>query len=257
MFRLSAGNLAVPKIAHGFFGRAGGVSSGIFASLNCGPGSGDNRENVAENRRRALDQLTPGNTAKLLTLFQIHSAEAVTVTEPWEMGHGPRADAMVTNIPGLALGILTADCAPVLLADSEAGVVAAAHAGWKGALSGITDSTIATMEKLGAHRNRIAAAAGPCISQDNYEVGPEFIGRFCEHDPASARFFAAGDRPDHFRFDLRAYVTHRLKSAGVKGVEAIAGCTYAQEADFFSFRRATHRGEVDYGRQLAAILLNG
>jgi polyphenol oxidase len=231
-----------PKIVHGFFGRAGGVSKGIFASLNCGPGSGDARDDVMENRRRVAETLAPG--AELLTLYQIHSGEAVGVTAPWNIGEGPKADAMATNVPGLALGILTADCAPVLFADAEAGVIGAAHAGWKGALGGVTDSAIAAMEALGARRERIAAAIGPCISQANYETGPEFRERFPKE------FFQ--DR----HFDLEAYVAERLAAAHIQNVARLAACTYAREADFFSFRRATHRGEADYGRQVSAIVLS-
>jgi polyphenol oxidase len=241
MIVLTAPSLASTNIAHGFFGRTGGVSQGIFASLNCGPGSGDAREDVVENRNRVAEALAPG--AALLTLYQIHSGDAVTVTAPWNIGEGPKADAMATNVPGLALGILTADCAPVLLADPEAGVIGAAHAGWKGALGGVTDSVIAAMENLGARRERIAASIGPCISQANYETGPEFRERF----PAS--FF------DGRRFDLEGYVAQRLAAAHIQNVARLAACTYAREADFFSYRRATHRGEADYGRQVSAIVL--
>jgi YfiH family protein len=239
-----------PHISHGFFGRAGGVSQGIFAALNCGPGSGDVRADVVENRRRAADALA--RDAALLTLYQIHSAEAVAVTAPWNIGEGPQADAMATNLPGLALGILTADCAPVLFADVEAGIIGAAHAGWKGAVGGVTDAAIAAMEALGARRERIAAAIGPCISQVNYEVGPEFRERFA---PGDARFFVAGERSGHFRFDLEGYVAMRLTAADIAGVARLSTCTYAREDDYFSFRRATHRGEKDYGRQVSAIVL--
>ncbi len=234
MLRLQAPEL---NARHGFFGRTDGVSTGIFASLNCGPGSGDDRAAVTENRRRVSEALG----GPLLTLYQIHSAEAVVVTEPW--AQGPQADAMATNVPGLALGILTADCAPVLFADSEAGVIGAAHAGWKGALGGVTDAAIAAMEGLGAKRSRIAAAIGPCISQANYETGPEFRARF------DARYF------DGRQFDLEAYVADRLASAGIATVARLSTCTYAREDEFFSYRRATHRGEKDYGRQISAIVL--
>jgi len=234
MLMLRAKNLPA---AHGFFGRSGGVSEGIFASLNCGPGSGDARGAVMENRRRVGEAVG----GKLLTLYQIHSAAAVTVTEAWEQG--PQADAMATDRPGLALGVLTADCAPVLFADGEAGVIGAAHAGWKGALGGVTDAAIAAMERLGAKRARIAAAIGPCISQANYETGPEFRERF------DARFFAGR------HFDLEGYVAERLAAAGIENVARLAACTYAREDDFFSYRRATHRGETDYGRQVSAIVL--
>jgi hypothetical protein len=255
MLILRSNNLQAERIAHGFFGRTGGVSEGIFASLNCGPGSGDARERVIENRRRALAELSRADDAKLLALYQVHSAEAVIVTEPWQIGEAPRADAMATNVPNLALGILTADCAPVLFADARACVIGAAHAGWKGALGGVIESAIAAMESLGANRASIAAAVGPCIGQANYEVGTEFVDRFREADSANQRFFIPSDRPNHFRFDLEGYTAARLGAAGIENVECLAACTYANEADFFSFRRATHRGEVDYGRQLSAILL--
>ena len=253
MLILRAKNLSRPRLAHGFFGRQGGVSEGIYASLNCGPGSGDDRAKVIENRRRAMQAL--GADGRLLTLYQIHSSKAVTVTQPWEIGESPQADAMVTNLPGLALGMLTADCAPVLLADTEAGVIGAAHAGWKGALDGIVESTVAAMAKLGAVRGRIAAAIGPCISQANYEVEGEFRANFTSADSANARFFAPGDREGYFRFDLEAYVAMRLDDAGIADVEALAACTYARAGDFYSFRRATHAGEKDYGREVSAIML--
>ena len=253
MLSLTAGNLSnATGIAHGFFGRTGGVSTGIFASLNCGPGSGDDPVAVRENRARASQMLN----ADLVTLYQVHSNRAVTVTAPWAMDERPKGDAMVTNVAGIALGILTADCAPVLFADASAGVIAAAHAGWKGALSGVLESAIAAMEELGAARARIAAAIGPCISQANYEVGPEFRARFAEADPANARFFIASDRAGHFRFDLEGYAAARLAAAGLENVGRLSACTYARQDDFFSYRRATHRGETGYGRQLSAIALN-
>ncbi|HSC17413.1 MAG TPA: peptidoglycan editing factor PgeF [Rhizomicrobium sp.] len=253
MIRLQVQNLS--PVTHGFFGRAGGVSTGIFASLNCGPGSGDDRQQVMENRRRALAELTDAPEAHLLTLHQIHSAEAVTVERPWEMGQGPKADAMATNVPWLALGILTADCAPVLLADAQAGVIGAAHAGWKGALSGVIDSVLRRMEEIGANRARVAAAIGPCISQANYEVGAELRANFEQTDKANARWFIPSERADHFRFDLAGYVEQRLREADIANVARIHRCTYADERDFFSYRRNTHRGERDYGRQLSAIVL--
>lgn len=253
---LRSSSLTGAWIAHAFFGRTGGVSTGIFASLNCGPGSGDARDKVVENRGRALAQLSPDSGATLLTLYQVHSNKAVVVTEPWEIGGAPQADAMATKVPGLALGILTADCAPVLLADARAKVIGAAHAGWKGALSGVIEGAVAAMESLGADRNRIAAAIGPCISQANYEVGPEFEARFREADPSYAGFFEpSAAKPDHRHFDLSGFVAARLRAAGVQSVDVVSADTYAGEAEFFSFRRATHRGETDYGRQLSAILL--
>ncbi len=239
-----------PGIAHGFFCRKGGVSEGIYASLNCGPGSGDVRGHVIENRRRVLNALGGKN---LVTLYQIHSPNAVVVTEPWEQG--PQADAMVTNVPGLALGILTADCAPVLLADSQARVIGAAHAGWKGAISGVIESALEKMELLGADRRRIVAAIGPCISQTNYEVGPEFIARFAEAGKSNTRYFVPSNKADRWRFDLEGFVSDRLRTARVTKVESLGVCTYARDEDYFSFRRATHRGEQDYGRQVSAIVL--
>ena len=253
MLILKGTNLSTPKIAHGFFGRRGGVSEGIYASLNCGPGSKDAREAVMENRRRATEALSPG--AKLITLYQIHSAQAVTVTEPWDIPENPKADAMVTDRPGIALGILAADCAPVLLADPDARVIGAAHAGWSGALSGVTDSVIAAMARLGANPKRIRAAIGPCISQAAYEVGPEFESRFRAADPANARFFIPSMKAGHWQFDLPAYVAQRLRQAGIESVETLGVCTYASENEFFSYRRTTHRKEPDYGRQLSAIML--
>lgn len=255
MLSLQTDLLNSSEIAHGFFGRNGGVSTGIFASLNCGPGSGDDRTHVVENRRRALAELTNAADSQLLTLHQIHSAKALRVTGPWQIGEGPQADAMATNIPGLALGILTADCAPVMLADAEAGVIGAAHAGWKGALSGVVDSVISEMEGLGAQHSRIAAAIGPCIGQQNYEVGEEFVATFEQTDKTNARWFVPSVRPGRFRFDLPGFVEWRVQAAGVSNVARIGHCTYAEKEDFFSYRRATHRLEKDYGRQLSGIFL--
>jgi YfiH family protein len=237
-------------IPHGFLGREGGVSAGIFAGLNVGLGSNDDRAAVAENRRRAVEAVLPG--ASLVTVHQIHSAEAVIATAPFADDARPHADALVTDRPGLLLGILTADCVPVLLADTEANVVGAAHAGWKGALGGVTDATIAAMEKLGARRDRIAAAIGPCIARASYEVDDAFARRFEQADPANERFFFAG-KPGHQQFDIEAYVVARLADAGIGRIEALGLDTYAGEAAFFSFRRATHRGEADYGREISLI----
>jgi purine-nucleoside/S-methyl-5'-thioadenosine phosphorylase / adenosine deaminase len=252
MLILKSRNLSPPRVVHGFFGRQGGVSEGIYGSLNCGPGSGDDRANVIENRRRAMDALGRGT---LCTLYQIHSAKAVAVKEPWKVEHSPQADAAVTNVPGIALGVLTADCAPVLFADLEAGVIGAAHAGWKGALDGVTDSAIAAMEKLGAKRERIAAAIGPCIGQASYEVDSRFRVNFVNADAMNAAFFVPNNREGFFRFDLEGYVAMRLRSAGVGMIAAMAADTYRNDGDFYSFRRATHRGEPDYGRELSTIML--
>lgn len=237
-------------LPHGFLGRRGGVSTGVHAGLNVGLGSDDERKAVRENRRLAVEVVLPG--AELVTLHQVHSAEAVAVTAPFPDDARPQADALVTDRPGLLLGILTADCVPVLLADAEAGVVGAAHAGWKGALAGVTDSVLATMARLGARRERIAAAIGPCIGRASYEVDDGFVRRFEADDPANERFFASG-RPGHAMFDIEAYVASRLAAAGVARVEALGLDTYADEARFYSFRRATHRGEPDYGRQISLI----
>ncbi|HEX3484964.1 MAG TPA: peptidoglycan editing factor PgeF [Micropepsaceae bacterium] len=253
MLILKSAELSTAKIAHGFFGRQGGVSEGIYASLNCGPGSKDTSDAVMENRRRAAQAVSPD--ARLVTLYQIHSPEVVTVSETWEIAENPKADGMVTNRPGIALGVLAADCAPVLLADREAGVIGAAHAGWNGAFSGVTDSVLDAMIRLGASPERIHAAIGPCIGQASYEVGPEFEARFREADPDNARFFVASAQPDHWQFDLPGYVAHRLRLGGVQSPEILEACTYTREADFFSYRRATHRKEPDYGRQLSAIML--
>jgi YfiH family protein len=242
---------ALGDVAHGFLGRRGGVSGGVVAGLNVGLGSLDDPQSVAENRRRATEAVRPGG--RLVTVYQVHSAETVAVATPWEDDARPHADALVTDRPGLVLGILTADCAPVLLVDREAGVVGAAHAGWKGAIGGVTDSVVAAMVALGARADRIAAAIGPAIARASYEVDDAFLIRFTVDDAANERFFSDSGRPGHHRFDLEAYVTHRLAAAGVRRIEALGLDTYADEERFFSFRRATHRGEADYGRQIALI----
>jgi YfiH family protein len=245
---IRAANLS--GIPHGFLGRRGGVSTGELAGLNVGYGSSDERDAIVENRARAIAAVLPG--AELATVHQVHSADVVTVERPWAQDERPRADAMVTGRPGLLLGILTADCAPVLLADAEAGVIGAAHAGWRGALAGVTDSAIAAMEGLGARRERIAAAVGPCIGQASYQVDETFRGRFLGLDSTTERYFASGPmgRP---HFDLTAYVVARLTAAGIRSVEASGLDTYADADRFFSYRRSTHRGEADYGRQIAMI----
>lgn len=242
---------ALEGVAHGFLGRRGGVSTGITAGLDLGRrGQVEIGPELAENRRRAVEAVLPG--AELVTLYQVHSPDCVIMNTPWSDAERPHADAMVTDRPGYALGILTADCAPVLLADREAGVVGAAHAGWKGAIGGVTDSTVAAMEKLGARRDRIVAAIGPCIARASYEVDEAFQRRFETDDPANERFFAAG-REGHAQFDLEAYVAHRLATAGVRTVEMMGLDTYTDADRFYSFRRATHRGEADYGRLVSII----
>lgn len=235
-------------VRHGFFGRRGGVSEGIFASLNMGLGSSDAPEAVAENRARAVAAVHPG--AELVTVYQIHSSDVVTIdAAPHER---PRADAMVTRTPGLLLGILTADCAPVLFADLHAGVVGAAHAGWKGALGGVTDATIAAMEALGATRSHIIAAIGPCIAQASYEVSTSFVDTFRASDAENERFFVDG-RAGHAHFDLEGYVAHRLAAAGIGRIACLGLDTRSTPERFFSYRRATLGGEPDYGRQISVI----
>lgn len=243
---------ALAGIRHGFCTRRGGVSSGLFASLNVGLGSSDERANVVENRRRAVDAVAPG--AALVTLHQVHSATVVPVTAAFPDDERPHADAMVTATPGVALGILTADCAPILLADMDAGVIGAAHSGWKGALAEIAPATVAAMEQLGARRDRIVAAIGPTIARASYEVDLVFRDRFCAVDPKHDAFFAAGKR-GHCQFDLEGFIASRLAAAGVRTVVATGVDTYPDEARWFSFRRTTHRSEPDYGRQLSVIAL--
>jgi polyphenol oxidase len=240
---------ALEGVAHGFLGRRGGVSTGVVAGLNVGTGSQDDPAAVEENRRRAVEAVLPG--ARLVTVYQVHSPDCVAA-DAWPFADRPHADALVTDRPGLLLGILTADCAPVLLADVQAGVVGAAHAGWKGALAGVTDRTIDAMERLGADRPRIAAAIGPCIARASYEVDTEFTRRFEAADSANERFFQAG-RAGRAQFDLEGYVAARLAAAGIARVDALGLDTYANESRFFSFRRATHCGEPDYGRQISLI----
>jgi hypothetical protein len=241
-------------IAHGFFGRRGGVSEGIYASLNCGVGSEDSPEAVSENRARVARHL---GARKLVSAYQVHGTTAVIMgDEP--PAERPKADALVTAKRGVAVGVLTADCAPILLADAQAGVVGAAHAGWRGALAGIAEAAIGAMEGLGAARRHIHAAVGPCIGPDAYEVGPEFETEFLKRDPASARFFAdkrwgAEARPT---FNLPAYVAHRLREAGIAVIAATDICNYTEHPEFFSYRRSQKRGETDYGRQISAIVLS-
>ena len=250
MNRLEAKSLKAPGIAHGFFGREGGVSTGIYASLNCGPGSRDDPAAVAQNRHLVAQALMPG--AELMSLSQIHSA-TVHVLPAWE--GRPEGDAMVTATPGLALGILTADCAPVLFADAKARVIGAAHAGWKGAIGGVLEATVAAMEKLGARKADIRAAIGPCISQANYEVGFDFRDRFLEAGGLRMRrFFVPSNKEGHYRFDLEGYAAWRLEVVGIVA-ERLGVCTYPPENGYFSFRRTTHRGEPDYGREISAIVL--
>jgi YfiH family protein len=241
-------------VVHGFFARTGGVSQGLYEGLNCGLGSNDDRDAVLENRRLAAHKLNVTGD-DLLTLYQHHSADVVVVTERWAPGEGPKADGMVTREAGIALGILAADCTPILFADGEAGIIGACHAGWKGALAGVAEATIAAMEQLGADRARIAAAIGPTIRQLCYEVGSEFRDRFLAASPANAAWFRSGRSGGKFHFDLPGYLTRRLSAAGVSRIEDCEICTYS-DSRFYSYRRATHRGERDYGRNLSAIVLS-
>jgi hypothetical protein len=249
---------ALSGIRHGFFTRQGGVSIGPYASLNCGLGSNDDPSLVLENRRR-IGRHLGGDDGKfgggVVTLYQEHGNVAFEATRPPSRDGLPHADAVVSVIPGLVVGVLTADCAPVLLADAEAGVVAAAHAGWRGAINGIVDSAIREMERLGARRERIAAAVGPAISQSAYEVGPEFETTFLSRDPANAVFFKRNDAKSRPHFDLPGFVMKRLEEAGVDSIEDLSLCTSENESLFFSYRRKTHRGEADYGRQISAIVV--
>lgn len=238
-------------IRHGFFTRKGGASSGVFAGLNCGAGSSDQAEIVQLNRSRVAGAMDVAPSA-LITQYQVHSADVVVVQGPSDQGE--TADAMVTNVPGLALGILTADCQPVLFADAEAGVIGAAHAGWKGCADGVLEATVGAMVTLGAERGRIRAAIGPSISQRAYEVGPEFLDRFLDEDPANQRFFACG-AGDRAQFDLPSYGLHRLREIGLAEAGWTGHCTYSDAERFYSFRRSVHRKEADYGRLIATIRL--
>ncbi len=244
----------IDGVAHGFFTRRGGTSEGIYASLNCGPGSRDDRAAVTENRRRVAAHLGVAAT-HLVTCHQHHSTDAIVVTEPWTFEAMPRADALVTATPGIAVAALAADCAPVLFADAEARIVAAAHAGWKGALGGILESTVETMERLGATRSGIRAVLGPCIGPAAYEVGPEFEQTFIDKSLENKIYFKRREGGPRPYFDLPAFVLGRLESMRLGHVESQSRCTYSHESDLFSYRRTTHRREPDYGRQISAIVL--
>jgi hypothetical protein len=243
----------LPGIRHGFFTREGGVSDGLYAGLNCGLGSRDDPGRVRENRARAARHLG-GAVPEVVTVYQIHSATAVRIEGPIPREELPKADAVVSSTPGLVVGVLTADCAPVLFADPEAKVVAAAHAGWRGAVAGIVEATVAEMERAGARRERIRAAIGPSISQSAYEVGPDFLEDVLSRDPVNRDFFdtTPGGKP---RFDLPGFVARRLQALGLTAVDCVSPCTYSDESKFFSFRRTTHRAEPDYGRQISAIIV--
>jgi YfiH family protein len=239
-------------IRHGYFTRIGGVSGGIYQGLNIGTGSSDDQTLVAENRRRVAEWMGVA-AERLLTAHQVHSPDVVVAREPFA-GPRPKADAIVTDRPGIAVGASTADCGPVLFADTDARIIGAAHAGWKGAFTGVLENTVAAMEGLGARRERIVAVLGPSIGPDNYEVGPEFVARFVEAGEGNARYFRPSVNPGHSMFDLNRYTVDRLRKAGVTA-EGLDRCTYAEEDLFYSYRRTTHRKEADYGRQVSAIVL--
>lgn len=247
-------------VRHGFFTREGGVSDGIYAGLNTGFGSADDQANVARNRERAAAAFDLPADA-LSSLYQIHSADVAVIDRPLSWEQQPKADGAATNRPGVLLGIATADCAPILFTDAQAGVVGACHAGWKGALTGVIEATVDTMVGLGADRDRIAGVLGPCIHQASYEVGPEYRDRFVAAEASADRFFAPSKTPGHFQFDLPGYVLDRMTRAGIGDVGHVAEDTYADPNRFFSYRRATHReernadGNIDYGRLLSAIAL--
>lgn len=246
---------SLPGIRHAFFTRRGGVSGGVYESLNGGVGSRDTVANVAENR--ALMAKGVGvDPENFLTAHQIHSPDVVTVEKPWTPDARPRADALVTCVPGIAVGVSTADCGPILFADATARVVGATHAGWRGAFTGVIEATIAAMEKLGADRASIVAAAGPMIRQPNYEVGPEFVERFTADSAGNRRFFTPSAKDGHAMFDLAGYIAARLSAAGIRQIEDVGRCTYADAESFYSYRRSVHRNESDYGRHINAIALS-
>jgi YfiH family protein len=252
---LQAASLStLARIRHTFFTRSGGVSQGVYASLNGGVGSNDAPAKVTENRARMAAALgvKPNH---LLTAYQIHSPDVVVADQPWSQANRPRADAIITRTPRLAIGVSTADCGPLLMAEAEAGVIGAAHAGWRGALTGVIEATVAAMETLGAKRSRIVAALGPTIRQPNYEVGPEFVARFLAADADNSRFFAASERAGHAMFDLAGYIADRVQCAGIANFEDLGLCNYAEPERFFSYRRTTKQGEPDYGRHINAIAL--
>lgn len=251
---IQAPDLAVPGIVHGFFTREGGVSTGLYASLNGGLGSSDHRENVLQNRRRMAAALDVAE-ARLVSLHQVHSPDAVVVEGPWPGGERPRADGMATRRPGVALAVASADCGPVLFADARAGVVGACHAGWRGTVEGVLESTLIAMESLGARRADVAAVLGPTIGRHAYEVGPEFVTRFLEKDAGYADFFTRTTAGTRAFFDLPRFIGHRLGEAGVGTFVDLGLCTYSDEDRFYSYRRSTHRGEPDYGRLISAIAL--
>ncbi|MBO6511014.1 MAG: peptidoglycan editing factor PgeF [Roseibium sp.] len=253
--KIEAEDLKIDGVRHGFFTRNGGVSQGIYASLNIGLGSDDARDLVMENRQRvATDMGVDVNL--LMSPYQVHSPDVITLSGPWQDGADRKADALVTDTPGLAIGVSTADCGPVLFADPKAKVVGAAHSGWKGAITGVLENTVKAMEGLGAKSDNIVAVLGPTISQKAYEVGPEFQKRFAKQDKANEIYFLPSEKPGHFMFNLPGFITNRLEELGLAQVADLAVCTYADEERYFSYRRTTHRQEPDYGRQISAIVID-
>ncbi len=249
---ITAEDLKLPGIAHGFFTREGGFSQGMYATLNTGLGSGDDLATVRKNRGLVADQLGVAHD-HLVSAYQVHGKDVAVITGP--MGERPKVDGLVSKTPGVALGVLTADCGPILFADAEAGVIGACHAGWKGAVAGISDRTVEAMEALGAKRENITAVLGPTISQRNYEVGPEFPKAFLNHRLTDQRFFISSMKKDHYMFDLPQYLIDRMADFGIGTVINLGLCTYAEPELFYSYRRATHAGEKDYGRLMSAIAL--
>jgi polyphenol oxidase len=252
---LTAESLRLPGVRHAFFTRSGGVSRGVYASLNGGVGSRDSHEAVAENRFRAAAALNVA-PERLAVPYQIHSADALAISEPWAPRDRPRCDGLATASPGLALGVTGADCGMILFAERHARVIGAAHAGWRGALSGVVEATVAAMERLGATRGDVVAALGPCIGRASYEVGPEFVAAFAAAGEDTTRYFTQGHKAGRSMFDLNGYIAERAARAGIGAFEDLALDTYADEEQFFSYRRTTHRGEPDYGRLMSAIVLN-
>ncbi|MEP3048288.1 MAG: peptidoglycan editing factor PgeF [Roseibium sp.] len=252
--KLEAEDLKLGGFQHGFFTRQGGVSEGIYESLNIGLGSNDVRENVLENRQRIAEALST-DLNRLVSPYQIHSSDVIVLDKPWAEGANRKADALVTRTPGLALAIATADCGPVLFADPDARIIGAAHSGWKGAITGILENTVTAMESLGSNRQNIIAVLGPTISQNAYEVGPEFYERFAAENTKNTRYFIPSDRPGHYLFDLQNFIIDDLNRLGLAKVSNLGLCTYSDEKLFFSYRRTTHRKEPDYGRQFSAIVL--
>ena len=244
---------SLPDISHGFFGRSGGVSKGIYEGLNTGQGADDNPDHIMENRKRVAAAMGTSGP-RLLSCHQCHSTKVMIIDKPWARAR-PKADAIVTKTPGLAISALAADCAPVLFYDPIAKVIGAAHAGWRGALAGITDETVKAMLELGAHRAHIRAAIGPCIGPDNFEVGPEFVAGFISESLGNGKFFTPG-RSDRSYFNIKAYLARKLTRAGVKTVSALPDCTYAQNDAYFSYRHNSHQGITDYGRNISVIILN-